>query len=54
VLDGLVTRSGRLHRDGAYASDEGLSLAIAEGPVARVVGYTVAELRTHRGDDSWL
>ena len=53
-LDGFVNGAGSLHRDGAYANEEGVSLAIVDGPQARIAGYTVADLHPHRGLEPWF
>ncbi len=54
VLDGVVTRPGRVTRDGAYANELGLSLAISVGTDARVVGYAASDLRGRGGREIWL
>lgn len=53
-MDGVVTGPGALHRDGAFASPEGLSLVVGEGDRARILGYSSRDLRSVRGDDRWF
>ena len=52
-LDGYVSGDGAVHREGAYATVEGLSLAIA-GPHVRIAAYAEVDLQSHCGLDPWF
>ncbi len=53
-LDGVVHGEGALHREGAYATEEGLSLAIASGPREGVAAYSEADLGRRSGAERWF
>jgi hypothetical protein len=54
IVDGFVEDEGSLRRDGAYANERGLSVAVVAGPRTRIVGYAVADLHPHSGLEPWL
>jgi hypothetical protein len=43
--------AGGIHRDQILVNDRGVSLAVGEGPTARIVGYERSDLRDRGGDD---
>jgi hypothetical protein len=54
VVDGVLEAGGSLQRDGAYANERGLSVAVVEGPRTRIVGYAAGQLHAHSGLSPWL
>lgn len=49
-----VSGDGVLDRDGAYANDRGLTVAIARRAHLSLVGYTTRDLRPHRSLAPWF